>query len=557
MTFRRECPLVVYFDESISAIAHFYASVTSRSTIRLNSVSDLLAVTSGCVIVTRLRDITKDLLDAVFQVSLAGFSPGIIAAEDFDSLETQAKLKASQLAQPPLGPCVPLWVDFLPSAKTARNELGDRWVIGGSGSHNEMITGLSVGAGVLRIITHSDGIDASFGKRLTLCGVVANSVTDGNKKPPRCVITGHCHRLDLPSELANSKGLLLKPEDIHARVLIWQTCLGFLIDSDFVNSGLAVGRRLAKSPTIGVFITTCDYIVTSFMDTEQLTSAIALGVPVGRAVGEYHREYARIPLHCRLFIFGDPDFSLPEIENAQLPSVEIVSSVPEAQEDCQLPRHSQFYSELTVIEQAVRSCPIDLHNQHIPDLLHECNRLLTLLPDEFDREMDSNGGYIKRCVAHHVLARRCARWIDDWSAQSIQIEREEPSALCKRCLQPADTRRVNLATPGSYPRRMSMCRTCGPIEDVPLKSHCELRIGPAGDCFVSGIVPESNWFAALIVFSDSVEDTFMEQWPADAIGRPLYHFSPNRSWPVGPLRVAFLLVSDSWYLLTCPFRHDN
>lgn len=553
---------VAFLHRDCGPLARLYAHLTGRRHVQLSDAAELGDLENFAVLVTRFKGLTPDVLDVLERVTHHGRAPGIICADDESGLRKQVLLRSAALAfsvrrgrgedqSPP-------WVDVFPLMPIRHYRVKSRRVVGALAAPEAVRGALGSDAGVLRVLTTSDGVDAPLGGGLIICPMDRPTPAADAERSPRCKVTGFCHRTHKPVSEAVASGPLVAPEAVRAKVMLWQTCLGVVAGSFTMDDMWGVGRRLVASDTIGALVTTCDYILTDITSTEDLTRSLAAGAPLGSAVAQRVTSTAPRQLRHRLFIFGDPALTLPPTAEEELPKLDFAKSKQERAGLASLQTEPRPTRETAVLLSAIEVCPPkDRVAEWQPALSAGREMLRSNEEREADgaaRDDDRFDPEFSDIMLRYIIARRWARWIDDWLMQSAHIERAEEGIVCPTCATGAVSQRVSLVVPGAAVRRSSICRRCGPIEDAPFNSDVRLGVSDDGTCRLIGRLPTSDWLAYLAVYSDIPEETVLLRWPADDGGAPAREFSPQVEWPVGPLRMAFVMMSDSWHLFTQPFR---
>ena len=191
----------------------------------------------------------------------------------------------------------------------------DHDFIGGRADDTVVLAGLDRGAGVLSVSTHSDGIDAFITRLLTLCPFDHIPQSADSNRSPVCCVTGFCHRSEIPIAQAMVDRRLLSVSAMSARVLVWNVCNGIIPSSGNLGKVLDINwgliPRMLDSARIGSILTTWYHTLWTQLPIETLSAAIASGIPVGVALGDFHRSPASRMSGIRLCLLGDPRTALP------------------------------------------------------------------------------------------------------------------------------------------------------------------------------------------------------------------------------------------------------
>lgn len=568
-TFRPRRSTVAYVQESCEGHAAVYASMTNRRVVGVRGLTDLWKVADLAVVVCTFDLLTPEFLDQWTAFSLESeCAPGLVAAASPERLLLQVLLRATAAvysSSSVVSAGRPLWIDVLPLNSFGVFEEGRRRLLGRDAQRADILSALSVGSGFLRVVTTSDGIDAPLNRELILCpmrgsarshsegsnAAFNDSGTVGSGRCPRCVISNLCHRLSMNVRDAMCSPLIVAPSAISTRVLLWQTCQGVLTGS--LNNGdqWGLGRHLAVSGSIGALVTTCDCVTSNLQITEDLAFSIACGQEVGFALAEHIKRIKTTPLSHRLFLFGDPEVrSSPDVASS-MPKLVFNDMTSERLKLASTALYSTPAAELRAIQCAVQASP--QHSTGYRD------RVMTLFAPA---SRYPNGELLRDpefqdAVLRHMIHRGWVRWIDDWHDQAAVVDRLDSATLCRYCRGTRDVKRVALAVPGAVVRKSTMCRRCGPTEDVPLTCDIGFMVSEEGRCVVEGSFGNLPWLAYLAVMSDLKEETRIHPWPKSPSGEPAKEMTLVEPWPTGPLRIGLFVMADTWYQFTQPYHPEH
>lgn len=161
---------VVALGPMVADAGRLYAHLTMRA---FRMVEDLRSLRRGprpAVVVTTPPSLTSGLLEFLYADALDGPAPGIICASGPQALRKQVLIRSAAASL--CGPVAHPWVDVYPLVELDSLTFRDRRIYGGKASESDIPDALSKGAGVLTMITHSDGIDALILPTLSLCPLV-------------------------------------------------------------------------------------------------------------------------------------------------------------------------------------------------------------------------------------------------------------------------------------------------------------------------------------------------------------------------------------------------
>lgn len=542
-----EGPLIIGLTKRVSVAGRLYAHLTSRTYRTIASITDLPTINDVRVLICLFDDLTPDLFDVLERYADHHCHIGIISAATPRELLVQVRLRAAarHLSREyrPRHDGRARWIDLLPAISLGDHRAGDRWVLGSHASRSGILASLAHGADILRVVTHSDGIDADLGAGLALCDLRQHvDVTDAISAP-RCAVTGICHRAEPPRVVAECDHLV-SPDIIRCGIAIWQVCLGVLDGTTGVDAAWGIGRKLITSPTIGAVITTSDFVMTGPLLTEGVISQIAKGMPIGQALDEHHRSTTA--LSHRLFIFGDPDVALPEeAPGTGQTVVALQPAPPRTEPDRRFPAING--SDIAFFTRAL-----------VGSKLENAKKIVAMVGDRFDdypwsSPRSDEMTTLRRLIADYIAERNWVRLIDDWWGRASDVSLDDEAVYCCTCGQ-RTTSFISSFAGQAADRRLSVCRRCAPIEDAPAHRRLTFRIASPDRFEIAGDLPVDDWEGRFVMFTDIKAETLTLPWPRETTGRPASSYRFSGPWPPGPLRVGACFVSDSWQISTVPFR---
>jgi hypothetical protein len=295
--------LVIGIGEDVEDLARLYAHLTRRGFAMAEDGSALRDL-SPSVVVTTLGLVSVELLDSLYSPDCGNVSPGMILADTVEALRSQVLIRSAAAALTSALP--PLRIDLFPAQAFSATASETGMLLGGSASKPEYVRALSLGASVVSLLTHSDGIDAKLGP-LVLCPMQRVPLVFDEARLPTCQITRMCHRLSMPLEQALESGALLSPEAISTRVLVFAVCWGLLLKSSVDDYAWSLLARLLASSTIGAVLTSWEVILVTSDDLAILCKALIAGRTAGEALSEFLRDTGVRQKGIRMCLLGDPE----------------------------------------------------------------------------------------------------------------------------------------------------------------------------------------------------------------------------------------------------------
>jgi hypothetical protein len=536
---------VGYLRHEHETLAQLYAAKTGRDYLFLASLENFHRFAEIEIVLALFSDLTPDLFDAIHEKTITRKAPGILCASSSEQLSKKIKWKLDCIRRSnrPRGSFIdePLSItDILPLSRFKIFQKNYRTILGSDASLLEVERALTSGADLLRIVTTSDGIDADLGAGKVLCPFDRRFHQPSRSiHLPLCIETGFCHRIE-----TSLKGLSETPRiffacDVRAGILIWDTCSGVMSFSRTIDDHWGMGRRFIDSLGIGALVTTIDCAVVSPANSEKLVRSLIDGRTLADGVTEYARSASEDPLTHRMFIFGDPDtkIDIPQPIRDRIPRILPSPSIAKCLEDDIEGVDSELQLMLSIVENG-------------PARLQKLRKRIRRDLKKYPLSKKSTE-LLRMNLIEYMAARQWARWADDWTRLSAGCVRSENATVCPLCDSQGHTLIYDFAT-GSR-RKSTVCPRCGPIEDAPLSS--DLRFLVQKDrCELLGSRPTNDWLAYLVIFSGRSSETLLVKWPANREGKPVDKFCPPIKWPRGPLRVAFHMIAESWFILSHPYR---
>lgn len=492
------------------AEARLHAHLTGRRFRGVRSPAALAVEATPAVVVTRFELLTPGLVDALHR---GGAGPGFVVAAGESSLRRQVLRRAA--AARLVAPIALPRADVFPFGDPVTRP----FPVAGRGDPGDRVRALlGAGAGVLSVLTHSDGVDASLGD-LVLCPM-GEPVADADPaRSPSCWSSGICHRLARPLDEALTSGRIARADEIRCRMLVWNACFTLAYRGDPLDPRWSVLARLLEAPGIGALAIAPDLSHDSAGSLEPLAAALARGVRVGDALAEHNRHPLRRAIGARLVLFGDPRVGLPA---ARAATADPEPEAPAA------PAPSHTTSGWPMLE-TLAAADLDSPAFFAAPARAALATLEGGAPEQEIRERFAE-----------LLACR-VRAFTQWTSLSDQTQLRGRAAPCPRCAGPARQVGHTMRAPGLAPRLVTVCPRCQVVEDVP--RGCDLTVAIQGDAIaISGTLPTSDWAARARLYAQVPWNGPMVRWPAAQGG------SPVRRLDVGPIaasgvhQVTFVVV---------------
>ena len=495
------------------AAARLHAHLTSRRFRGVRSAAALAVEPPPAVVVTSLDQMSARLTESLHR---GGPGPGFVVA-GAGPLRRQVlrRAAAAHLVTAAALPRVDVHPFGDPTTRThpvaCRGDTGDR-----------VRALLGAGAGVLSVLTHSDGIDASLGD-LVLCPMGDPVAGADPARSPSCGSSGICHRLARPLDEALTSGRIARADEIRCRVLLWNACFTLAYRDDPLDPRWSVLTRLLDAPGVGAIAIAPDLSHDTAGSLEPLAAALARGVRLGDALAEHNRHPMRRAIGARLVLFGDPRVAL--------------AAGPAASDQARPAAPPPAPPPATTAWPMVES--LAAADQDSADFFAAPARAARAALDGGAPDQE-----IRERFAELLACR--VRAFTQWAPLSDPDKVRGRSAPCPRCGGPARQVGHTLRARPLAPRLVTVCPRCQVVEDVPL--GCDLTVAIAGDQItIGGTLPREGWAARARLYAQVPWNGPLVRWPAASGGSPVRRFAVGPVASSGVHQVTFVLVSGREY----------
>jgi hypothetical protein len=442
-----------------ASLAELYARLTGRT---VGTGEDLL-VTNDCAVVLCLEiDLNYSLLEHMYRQNDNFSAPGLLLAPNLADLRRQVLLKSAALhleANMAAGR-----TDFSAVDAFQTTEIEDWTLVSGEASRAEVLAALGSGRGLLRMVTHADGIDASLGREAALCPLAGRDEQDIAPDPPLCVITGNCHRSNRSVAEALSSGYAVPAERIRAGVLILDACWGLIPPMGVNGIGWRIARQIASNRAIHACLTTWEIVRNEFSTTLPLADLLMKGLTLGEALARHNAAPQRLADGHRMCLLGDPELALPpqpeKASSAQIWPVVDLAPLRRALESI------AFFRSYVLRTSALGHRTFtDRTEQALASIdRFERTALTQARAPTFTSAVGSE-------MVQAMLDFLVGRWAIPASNWAGLIESSQYAAEQTPCLACGLAARIfvaGIALPGLPQRRVTECPSCGYSLDLPL-----------------------------------------------------------------------------------------
>ena len=528
---------VVPLDAGVREVAEAYASWTGRELSLFPPVLES-GVLEGAVLVGFERHIDAQLLRRVY-ATVQTNAPGLLVAQTIEELwsSAMANIEALTVEEPEIERAVFIadeGVALLEDASsTWEHPLTDA---------SDVRQVLTQGAGVLAIVTHSDGIDAFLAPGVTLCSL-AGDVGNRFEGHNRCQRTRECHAHAQSVDTALKSGNLIDPTDISARFLIFGSCWGYLpIDGRRPDQPLNLGMRFAQNRKIGAALLPWRVSTVRTIDIEWLCDLVVAGASAGRVLARLHRDPPGYLIGGGYCLVGDPATRL-RVPGSSTPGPPPPQLAERVERRRGAPRDTKRMFVRACLEgiasqnpdSAPRAAPADRPMAQLCDDLNDDRPTL-----EQDRSLQAE---ILRAMAKQFMPPYRG-WL---SYARTSVDAKASEAKCPSCGRThGDLLVMRCEIPSlDIERTLADCAYCGIVCDVPGRRSIGIETSESGAVKVAlrGRFSRGDWIGCLMVRSQARSDVRVWEWPCPD-RKPARTLVPEAVWPPGTVDVGIYLAKN-------------
>ncbi|ABD06783.1 hypothetical protein RPB_2077 [Rhodopseudomonas palustris HaA2] len=520
--------IVALGDEAVSAAA-LYAELTGRRyMVTTTAGADALARCK--VIVALTARIDDEMIDALYGERRDAY-PGLIIGATPERLRRRLLSCAAALAAG--GEDRPHRVELIPGLDIETMTAADSTLLGRRSRPDEIRTALGRGDSVVLIHGHGDGIDGDLGP-LILCPVDDVWRARPPDAAPVCRITARCYRNRHHLGSDAHRAAQLTVSQIAARVLIWNTCIGFPSQHGLVGRVWGAGVLLAESPSIAALLTTWRITMAPATLPAALLDRLMAGATVGEALAAVNARADAQRAAYQLCLFGDPDLRIAPLRTE--------APQPRAARPRRPPRGVQLAAAdpaARLIELCVRDGPV---SQMLPKPARReasLRRYLRSALQGYRQSQDAaTRARLRRACVAYAAARGSLR--DLWIPHATMAA--DGKEACPHCGAPALRFAADLDHLGIAPRVLLNCGRCEIVADRPAALPVTATVTHDGVA-LRAEVEAGGWDAMLVASSRWPVAPRIRRWPAAADGGPAPFLSlADWRWPY-PSEVAVVVAA--------------
>ncbi|WP_102961380.1 hypothetical protein [Mangrovicella endophytica] len=512
---------VVAYGRNDPAAAHLYAHLTGRRVALALDVAALHQLEVPAVVIALADDADDDLTD--WAQGLRSSTPGLILGRNTEEL--RLKLLATAIGvMAGGGGGLPHLVELSPNQRSGFFAGRSCTFAGGGADPDTIRAALRRGGSLIRITGHGDGIDGDLGGGLILCPNDREFRRAEWPRPPQCRSTGQCHRTRIPLADPALARRTLTPDAVTARLLIWNTCIGFPAQASFIDRRYGVGLRLATSPAVGALVTTGSIVLSAEASTQSLIQPLLGGETVGSVIGRHNA--AADATSEALLLFGDPALRIAPVVAADErdPRGEArTTSVSTPAPSAPLKHSSRSGADATLPLQTADRPPAVPLMELIAGLKGRAGNAKSAAgrsPVEAQASQHETHHAFERLVAALHESSLESLWLRHGAMRSF-----DHAARCQNCGAAATCYRIKVQTQPPLTRHLTICRACEIVGNTEGEPPFTITLSRAM-LSIEGAVPGGDWHAALIWRQRWPLGTRLHRWPQTATGAPAVRWAP-------------------------------
>jgi hypothetical protein len=283
--------------------------------------------------------------------------------------------------------------------------------------------------------------------------------------------------------------------------------------------------------------------LTSYPLIDHLAGLISRGLPIGKALADFHRLPHARETGRQMCLLGDPRVRLPVVRTSHNFDHGVTGRVttlkaPPAQEMNAYGKVSFLRACLEVAGAKISETVVPLHRKAM-DAVRAYE--LALWRDEpLECGLAAPGPVMRQTMREYLTAR--TKLIDDWMTFARIGVGAASGKPCFVCGKRTKTFEAGFSIPGVSRRRLTSCPRCGYIEDVPMESYLTTAVVNGTGVRLAGKVPREHVTAGIYFWSPQSSLQVDYPWPQDSNGALLDEFHTPKPWPPGPLRVTVFVL---------------
>lgn len=528
---------VVYYPQHLSDAAALYGHLTNRNVRRLE---DTRSLAEASVLLTHYEELTHELIEKLYSESLGDSVPGIICISATKPVHDQVLYYAAtaHLTGPPADKAVA----FNPLAPLNIIDCNRAILVGGNTPNDVVHDLLREHRALKLVVTHSDGLDAFWGERLTMCGI-RDRLRTAMSPAPRCVESGWCHRQKITVDAALKDGRLLSPAEVSAWILFWGVCWGVYVNAHVNHTQWSVTRQFTEAHLTSAIVTSWSVELFSPDLVSMFVTDALEGMTVGQIVRRLISSTSGRRSQLRLCLMGDPRvrlYAMPKQSRVEPQTPAKILIRPDAATDGDS-------VELQFLKLLIETGPTDGPGAQVA---RELSNILTdVARSRPSRDTRSSVSRIQSLMTTYLSISGLIlvpRWISKADYRPALLRKPR---FCSWCLPRQRRIRQFVADICGLKRHFSVCSVCGIIEDLPLRSRLKAFVD-ANRIRLEGIPKELPWTGGILVMPQVQSEHLRIPWQCNLRDRPTSVMTIDQALPTGPIDVGiFFMFGLNLYIL--------
>lgn len=483
--------------------AALYAHLTGRRLLRVKRVDQIR--TPPDVIVLLQKELTASTCRWISGCLRKFGKPGVVSAGNLETLRLQVLIRsaAARLVPDTIANLV------LSSPKGSYVIRANDGLRGGEKltSEHDVRAVIARQLSFIGLLSHSDGVDASFGPTSVLCPFASVEDTidmaSSAARIPICLTSGFCHRLNVPKASSSLDARLIDMGIIRAWVFLILGCSSLPASNGAFPLTYTLATNLGQSPSIGVVVGAWRSFIANVSEVILIADSLLSGLSIGQSLQLSLLRSHRQRLDAPLILVGDPRVRLHTlVKHGQMHGGPCNRNerirAPSKLRNGQSRSANRITSRVTFASAVASSLAREWHDDHRRKP-HE-----PPLPSTRILEKPFKG----RLLPDQTATLACAIALSGeelfahWQPHATEMRCKQTSVPCPSCRRTDQVVvHYDASLFGSYGRRLAICSSCGVTSDGEAKQLRYIAVSGRGTVTLIGSLPKTDCAGVLAVRS--------------------------------------------------------